>query len=82
MDWYTVTKTINGRRHLYRQRSYWVGGKVKTESQHRGSADAVAMSGPVSVTGLDEIDAGIVAVVDRTTLELDQSEKPSIPYIH
>ena len=38
MDWYTVTKTIKGRPYLYRQRTYRVGDKVRTQSQYIGPA--------------------------------------------
>lgn len=39
---YVVTKIIKGRRYRYRQRSYRVGKKVKTESVYLGPADTVA----------------------------------------
>ena len=38
MGWYQTVKKINGHRYLYRQRTYRVAGKVKTESQYIGPA--------------------------------------------
>lgn len=45
MSWYQITKTVKGRRYLYRQRSFRVAGKVRTESVYLGPAD-----GGVAVT--------------------------------
>ena len=36
MDWYIVVKTINGRRYLYRQKTWRVDGHVKTRSEYVG----------------------------------------------
>jgi hypothetical protein len=35
-DWYFVTKTINGRRYRYRQRTWRENGQVRTESHYLG----------------------------------------------
>jgi len=35
-SWYTVTRTINGRRYRYSQRTWRESGKVRTESQYFG----------------------------------------------
>lgn len=34
MDWYIVVKTINGRRYLYRQKTWRENGVVKTRSEY------------------------------------------------
>jgi Nucleotidyl transferase AbiEii toxin, Type IV TA system len=36
VGWYFVTKTINGRRYRYRQRTWREGGKVRTENHYLG----------------------------------------------
>lgn len=36
MPWYRVTKTINGRKYDYWQRTYRVAGSVKTENKYIG----------------------------------------------
>src|SRR4051794_13835408 len=36
MKWYQVTKTINGRQYLYWQKTYRVGGSVKTLNRYIG----------------------------------------------
>lgn len=38
MGWYIVTKKVKGHSYLYRQRSYRVGGTVRTESEYLGPA--------------------------------------------
>lgn len=42
--WYLVTKTIGGRRYLYRQRSWREGGRVRTACQCLGRADGQQLS--------------------------------------
>jgi hypothetical protein len=44
MSWYTVTKTIKGRRYLYLQMTYRVGGKVKTKNKYLGPAHSAGAS--------------------------------------
>jgi len=39
MKWYQVTKTINGRRYLYWQKTYRAGGSVKTLNKYIGPAN-------------------------------------------
>jgi hypothetical protein len=41
MDWYIVTKLINGTPYHYRQRTRRIDGRVRTESVYLGRADAV-----------------------------------------
>lgn len=36
MEWYVVTKTINGRKYLYWQKTYRQGGTVKTLNKYIG----------------------------------------------
>ena len=52
MGWYNTVKKINGHSYLYRQRTYRVAGKVKTESQYIGptSGDGEAASGVRTTT--------------------------------
>ena len=38
MSWYSVTKTINGRKYLYLQMTYREGRKVKTKNKYIGPA--------------------------------------------
>lgn len=38
MGWYTVTKTINGRKYLYLQMTYREGRKVRTKNKYLGPA--------------------------------------------
>ena len=38
MGWYTVTKTINGRKYLYLQMTYRDGRKVRTKNKYLGPA--------------------------------------------
>lgn len=40
MSWYTVVKTIKGRRYLYLQMTYRAGGKVRTKNKYLGPASA------------------------------------------
>ena len=40
MQWYKVTKTINGRKYLYWQKTYRVGRTVKTLNKYIGPATA------------------------------------------
>ena len=68
MQWYEVTKTIKGRKYRYRQRTYRVGGKVKTESHYLGPAGPV-MSGTVNVASLDAAEAGAIAIGNRSQSE-------------
>ena len=42
MAWRIIVKTVKGHRYRYRQRSFRVGGKVKTESVYLGRADGPA----------------------------------------
>jgi hypothetical protein len=42
MRWYRVTKTINGRKYLYWQRTKRIGRRVKTENKYIGPAAAYA----------------------------------------
>lgn len=44
MSWYTVTKTIKGRKYLYLQMTYRVGGKVKTKNKYLGPAHSTGAS--------------------------------------
>jgi hypothetical protein len=39
MSWYQVTKTINGRKYLYWQKTYRVGSSVKTLNKYIGPAN-------------------------------------------
>ena len=41
MDWYVVTKTINGHRYRYRQKTWREGARVRTCSEYIGPADQV-----------------------------------------
>ena len=45
MGWYIVIKTVKGYRYAYWQRSYRVGGKVKTEAQYIGPVSDTGRSG-------------------------------------
>ncbi len=40
MGWYTVIKTVKGRRYLYKQRTWREGKRVRTESVYVGPLDA------------------------------------------
>ena len=40
MPWYRVTKTVKGRSYAYLQRSFRVGGAVRTESKYLGPVDS------------------------------------------
>lgn len=44
MSWYTVTKTIKGRRYLYLQMTYRVGKQVKTKNKYLGPASSKGAS--------------------------------------
>jgi hypothetical protein len=44
MGWYTVTKTIKGRKYLYLQMTYRDGGKVKTKNKYLGPASSKGAS--------------------------------------
>jgi hypothetical protein len=46
MDWYTVTKVINGRAYLYRQQTWRDGDRVRTRSQYIGPASGSPDGGP------------------------------------
>ncbi len=46
MDWYLVTKTINGHRYRYRQKTWREGGRVRTKSEYIGPADEQPVSAP------------------------------------
>ena len=52
MGWYQTVKKINGNSYLYRQRTYRVAGKVRTESQYIGptSGDGEAGRGTKTST--------------------------------
>jgi hypothetical protein len=45
MQWYVVVKTINGRKYLYRQKTYRVGRQVKTINQYIGPYDGRSLGG-------------------------------------
>jgi hypothetical protein len=49
MGWYQTIKKINGHSYLYRQRTYRVAGKVKTESQYIGPAAGDGEAGKTAI---------------------------------
>ena len=65
MGWYTCVKKINGRRYLYLQTTYRVGGKVKTKNKYIGPVDGT----PFSVE--PRAQAAIASDIDATTVEAD-----------
>ncbi|MCP4074304.1 MAG: hypothetical protein GY742_21650 [Hyphomicrobiales bacterium] len=67
MAWYTVVKTIKKQQYLYRQRTFRVGGKVRTESKYIGVVSSGASDGVVSVTSYDEIEAQAISIKDNAT---------------
>lgn len=78
MQWYEVKKTIKGRSYRYRQRTYRVAGKVKTESRYLGPVDG-PKSGRVPVRDREGEQARDVAITDRTTpREVDVPPAPSL----
>jgi hypothetical protein len=42
MSWYTVIKTVKGRRYRYKQRTWREGNRVRTESVYLGALDGGA----------------------------------------
>lgn len=42
MSWYTVIKTVKGRRYRYKQRTWREGNRVRTESVYLGALDGSA----------------------------------------
>jgi hypothetical protein len=46
MDWYIVTKTINGRRYLYRQKTWREGRRVRTQNEYIGPVGSAALVVP------------------------------------
>jgi hypothetical protein len=71
MGWYTVTKTIKGRKYTYRQRTWREGGKVRTQSVYLGPANDVTVA-----TG------GLAVQSESVTMEiqrLDGEEVASLP---
>ena len=69
MPWYNVVKTINGRKYLYRQRTYRAGGKVRTESQYIGAVDETEQDKFLKITSLDKQTTQSLHIVDRTPPE-------------
>ncbi len=46
MEWYIVTKTINGHRYRYRQKTWREGERVRTRSEYIGPADEAEKTHP------------------------------------
>ncbi len=71
MGWYTVTKTIKGRKYTYRQRTWREGGKVRTQSVYVGPASDVAVATAETAPPVDPIIMEIQ--------QLDSEEVASLP---
>ncbi len=76
MGWYLVTKTVKGRKYRYRQRSFRVAGKVKTESIYLGPVGP-ATSRSVSVASHEAEKPSTVAIIDGTPIP-DGDASPSL----
>ena len=82
MSWYTVTKTVKGRRYLYLQMTYRVGGKVKTKNRYLGpvaaSPGAFGSGAPSNLpTGKNQPDASPAGGV---RIDPIRRQKPKAPY--
>ena len=77
MPWYQVVKTINGRKYLYRQRTYRAGGRVRTESQYVGAVDESGRAAVLTLTTEDGGESAAVIIEDRR-----QSEPLPIASVH
>jgi hypothetical protein len=64
---YRVVKTIKGRKYVYLQRSYRVGGKVKTESRYVGPLARAVSAVAARIPTLDDFlpDVGEARTADR-----------------
>lgn len=80
MAWYTVTKKVKGRAYLYRQRSFRVGGKVRTESVYLGPADGGGGGGGQSAA-TDEAQASAVAAEPVITTTQEKAWEDTEPYL-
>ena len=78
MGWYIVTKTIKGRKYRYRQRTYRVGGQVKTESKYLGPEGA-PMRGTVAVASSDGENPGTIPIQNRVVSEPEPVEPEKSP---
>ena len=69
MGWYAVTKKINGRAYLYRQRTWREGGKVKCQNVYLGPAGDYGKGGvwKLNVADKNDSDEGKIEIVDNTT---------------
>lgn len=85
MDWYIVVKTINGRRYLYRQKTWREGKHVRTRSEYIGPAGAGSVvSNHPDTSGAEtlsipfkrpiNVDAGMAVVLGKPAIE------PVIPW--
>lgn len=74
-SWYRVTKRINGRLYDYWQKTYRVGGSVKTLNKYIGPAGSASTAGPaVPTTSLHPSSAG------RTLSKTSATYSSTAPY--
>lgn len=66
MNWYTVVKTIKGRRYLYLQKTYRENGRVKTLNKYLGPAASLAIPSLVAAKTAQSSSPGSVARLSIT----------------
>jgi hypothetical protein len=90
MQWYVVVKAINGRRYLYRQKTYRVGKRVKTINQYIGPYDGRPLGGhpdlggattlPLPLPAPRLIKVSVAALLESLTDQANATEKWQKPW--
>lgn len=72
MGWYQVIKTVKGRKYRYRQRSFRVNGKVRTESKYLGPVEEAVS------TKADERSEANIEPADSAVANPSENYKPTL----